>query len=68
LDILSQLPPAGSFDEIKKRAVEISLYEHKCRVVSLDDLIRVKEAMKRPKDLQAAQELRLIQRKRIDEK
>lgn len=60
LDILSQTQPAGNFDEIKSRSLEISLYGHKCRVIAVEDLIKVKESMKRPKDLQAAQELRLI--------
>jgi predicted nucleotidyltransferase len=63
LDILSETQPAGSFTEIKSRAAEISLYGHICRVISVDDLIKVKESMKRPKDLQAAQELKLIQLK-----
>jgi len=63
LDILSETQPAGSFKDIKNRSIEISLYGHKCKVISVDDLIKVKESMKRPKDLQAAQELRLIQLK-----
>ena len=63
LDILSQTQPAGDFNEIKDRSSEISLYGHRCRVISVDDLIRVKVAMKRPKDLQMAEELRLIQSK-----
>ena len=62
LDILSQAPPAGTFAEIKSRAVEIPLYGHKCKVISLDDLIRVKEFMNRPKDQQTAAELKLIQK------
>ena len=61
LDILSEAQPAGNFAELKSRASEISLYGHKCKVISVDDLIKVKETMKRPKDLQAVQELRLIQ-------
>ena len=61
LDILSRTQPAGDFAEIKGRSSEISLYGYKCRVISIEDLILVKEAMKRPKDLQMAQELRLIQ-------
>jgi hypothetical protein len=62
---LSETQPAGDFKEIKKRSLEISLYGYSCRVISIDDLIQVKEAMKRPKDLQAAQELRIIQMKRV---
>lgn len=60
LDILSEASPAGSFEELKKRAMEIPLYGHKCKVISIDDLIRIKESMRRPKDLQTVQELKLI--------
>lgn len=60
LDILSQSQPAGSFEEIKGRSIEIALYGKKCRVISIDDLIRVKESMKRPKDLQTVHELKII--------
>lgn len=63
LDILSQVPPAGDFEAIKGRAIEIVLYGHKCKVISIEDLIRVKEAMNRPKDQQAVLELKLIQSK-----
>jgi hypothetical protein len=63
LDILSQTQPAGSFAEIKSRSFEMPLYGRKCRVISIDDLIRVKEAMNRPKDLQAVRELMLIKQK-----
>ena len=63
LDILSQTEPAGSFDEIKNRSLEISLYGYKCRVISIEDLIQIKKEMKRPKDLQAVEELQIIQQK-----
>lgn len=63
LDILSETQPAGNFAEIKKRAIEISLFGHRCKVISIEDLIRVKEAMKRPKDLMTVEELRLVQKK-----
>jgi hypothetical protein len=63
LDILSQTQPAGSFEEIKSRSFEISLFGEKCKVMSIDDLIRVKEVMNRPKDQQAVRELKLIKQK-----
>lgn len=63
LDILSQTQPAGSFDEIKSRAHDISLYGYQCKVISIADLICVKKAMKRPKDLQTVHELEIIQLK-----
>lgn len=63
LDILSQTQPAGNFEEIKNRSFEISLYGRKCKVISIDDLIRVKEKMNRPKDQQAVRELKIIKQK-----
>ena len=68
LDILSQTQPAGKFDEIKNRALSISLYGFTCRVISIEDLIRVKITMKRPKDLQTVKELRIIQMKPMNPK
>lgn len=63
LDIHTQTQPAGDFEEIKNRAMTISLYGFTCRVISIEDLIKVKESMKRPKDLQVVKELRIIQMK-----
>ncbi len=60
LDILSATSPVGDFETIKKNAIEISLYGFICKVISIDDLIKVKETMKRPKDLQAVIELKKI--------
>jgi predicted nucleotidyltransferase len=60
LDVLSETQPAGDFEMIKKNSVEISLYGHKCKVISIDDLITVKEKMNRPKDIQAVLELKKI--------
>lgn len=63
LDILSQSNPAGNFEEIKSRSIEILLYGKKCRIISIDDLISIKESMKRPKDIQTAHELKIIKQK-----
>lgn len=61
LDIMSELPPVGAFETVKSKAIKISLHGQTCLVIALDDLIRIKESMKRPKDLQAAFELKIIQ-------
>lgn len=61
LDILSEVPPAGSFDEIKSRAMNIKIYDSNCKVISLDDLIYVKSNMKRPKDIATLEQLKIIQ-------
>ncbi len=63
LDILSRVPPIGDFERIKSQAIIVSLYGHKCHVISLQDLITVKQSMKRPKDQQALEELQIIQTK-----
>jgi len=63
LDIMSESQPAGKFEEIKSRAVEIQLYSHTCWVISIDDLITIKRSMNRPKDVQTVQELELIRSK-----
>jgi predicted nucleotidyltransferase len=60
LDILSETQPAGDFKTIKKHSIEVPLYGHNCRVISINDLLKVKETMKRPKDLQVAEELKKI--------
>ncbi|RYZ76833.1 MAG: nucleotidyltransferase [Proteobacteria bacterium] len=60
LDIMSEQPPVGDFQAVKSRAVEVALYDSKCLVISLDDLIAIKEKMNRPKDLQTLGELKKI--------
>lgn len=63
LDIMSELQPIGNFDTVKQRAITINLYGHQCKVVSLEDLIRIKETMSRPKDRETLLHLREILRK-----
>lgn len=63
LDILGEVRPIGDFEAVKSHALTLSLYGHNCSVISLDDLIKVKESMKRPKDIEAAAQLRLIRDK-----
>lgn len=60
LDVLSQVPPMGDFSSIKSRAVTIEIFGRKCRVISIEDLISVKETMSRPKDLQSLEELKQL--------
>lgn len=64
LDIMSELPPIGGFERIKSRSVSIDLFGYKARVISLDDLIAIKDVMGRPKDQQAARELKIIRSKK----
>ena len=63
LDMMSELQPIGDFQSVSRHAVTIRLYGHDCKVVSLEDLIRIKETMSRPKDKETLLHLREIQRK-----
>lgn len=63
LDVLTSIPGVGDYRRVYARSAEIELFGRRCRVISLDDLIRAKEALGREKDLLAAKELRGIQEK-----
>lgn len=64
VDILGGILGVGDYARLRQSAVEISLFERRCRVIGLEDLIQAKEAMGREKDLLAAKELRAIAVKR----
>jgi predicted nucleotidyltransferase len=63
LDIISELQPVGAFEIVKQRSITIKLYGHPCHVVCLEDLIRIKETMSRPKDKETLLHLRAILKK-----
>lgn len=64
LDVLGSVLGIGDFEKLVGQSIEISLFGRKCRVLSLDGLIKAKEAMGREKDLLTAKELRAIAAKR----
>jgi len=47
LDCLSEVLGVGDFDEVLRQSIEINTPSGKCRVLSLDALIRAKDAMGR---------------------
>ncbi|HEX5206281.1 MAG TPA: hypothetical protein VFW10_00640 [Steroidobacteraceae bacterium] len=63
VDVLSSIRGIGDFERVRAGSVELQLFGRRCRVISLDDLIRAKEAMGREKDLFTAKELRAIREK-----
>lgn len=63
LDVLSSILGVGEFTRVHVQSTEIELFGRRCRVISLEDLIRAKEALGREKDLLAAKELRAIREK-----
>ena len=64
VDLRSPVLGVGDFRRLKSPAEGMLVDGHVYRVMSLDDLIRVKEALGREKDLLAAKELRAIAAKR----
>jgi hypothetical protein len=64
VDVLGEILGIGDHATLRNNAVEITLFGRKCRVISLDDLIKAKEALGREKDLLTAKELRAIAAKR----
>jgi hypothetical protein len=60
VDILSSIAGVGDFESIKGNSEAFDIAGRSCRLISLPDLVRAKEAMGREKDLLAAKELRAI--------
>jgi hypothetical protein len=66
LDIISEVTEVGDFEQVKKNSVEIDLFGHKCKVISIDALIKAKEKMGRPKDKMVVAELKALRHKRSE--
>jgi predicted nucleotidyltransferase len=64
VDVLGTILGIGDYSTLRRSAVEITLFGRKIRVISLEDLIKTKEALGRERDLLAVKELRAIAAKR----
>ena len=60
LDCLGEVLGLGGYDKVRKQSVVLNLEIGRCRVLSLDALIQAKQAMSRPRDHEALQQLRAI--------
>jgi len=60
LDVLGELPPIGRYADALANSVQIELFGHTCAILGLDDLIRIKQSLARPKDQEVAAELMAI--------
>lgn len=67
LDLLGDVEPVGNFDELMKRAETVQLGDLTLRIISLDDLIRVKQHIKRSKDQDSLVQLLAIKRTREEQ-
>ena len=60
LDCLGTIQGVGNFDRVQELSVEVNLPAGLCRILSLDALIRSKEAMGRPRDRDSLLQLKAI--------
>lgn len=60
IDVLSQLPGIGTYEEIIPHTILISLFDMDCRVLDIDTLKKAKKLMKRPKDKETILQLDAI--------
>jgi predicted nucleotidyltransferase len=63
VDILGSILGIGEFEQVRAGSIDVDLFGRRCRVISLDDLIRAKEALGREKDLLSVKELKAIREK-----
>ena len=62
LDLLGYVAPIGDYDAIAPRATTLPLGPSQIKVMSLDDLIQVKQHVNRPKDRDSLMHLLAIKR------
>jgi len=67
LDCLGNVRGLGGFAQVKRRSIEVQLDAGPCRILSLDELIAAKEAMGRPRDKEAATQLRAIRERKTED-
>lgn len=60
LDLLGEIVGGGSYDELLPHTETVTLFGYVCRAVTLDQLIQLKRAAGRPKDLEVLAELEAL--------
>lgn len=68
LDLLSWVEPLGEFDVLARNACGLPFGHHELLVISLDDLITIKQHIQRPKDRDSLFQLLAIRRIRNESK
>jgi hypothetical protein len=64
LDLLGEVAGGGSYEKLLSGSIRIELYGQQCRCVALDQLIALKRAAGRPRDLEAIAELETLREER----
>lgn len=64
IDVLSELPGIGEYEELAAHAIVISLFDMNCRVLDIDTLMKAKKQMKRSKDKETVVQLKAIKERK----
>jgi predicted nucleotidyltransferase len=64
IDLLGEITAGGSYDDVVRHSHLVEVYGTTCLCIDLDELIRVKKAVGRPKDFDAIAELEAIRDER----
>ena len=67
LDLLAYLEPVGAYDDLLPGSEILEIAGRRVRVIGLDDLIRIKRHLSRPKDRESLLHLEAIKRLREEE-
>lgn len=68
LDLLGHLEPLGGYEELVERATTERVGDVEVKVIGLDDLIRIKQYINRPRDRDSLMQLLAIKRIREESK
>lgn len=60
IDLLGTVTAGGGYEDLLPRSIELEVFGRRCRCIDLDELIRIKRAVGRPKDFEAIAELELL--------
>ena len=60
LDCLGEVKGIGDYEEVLRQSEEVELPSGKCRVLTLDGIIRAKKAMDRPRDRETVLQLEAV--------
>ncbi len=64
LDLLGEVTGGGGYEALLPHSITLSLFGLECRCLGLEQLIRVKRAAGRPRDLEAVAELEALREER----
>jgi len=61
IDLLGEVSGLGAYEDVQNSAEEVEVFGHQCWVLTIEGLIRSKQAAGREKDLRLIPELKALQ-------